>query len=406
MNLTSEISNHNFFAFLWHAVFLALAQNFMDVDTVIPAMLIESGGGAMHVGIMAAIMMGGSSFTQLLFAPYISNRAFKKPFLLTGINARIFSLVALGFILFFFREYQSKMLLWFIFIFITMFSLGGAFANISYTDIFGKSVDEKKRKVFFSARQIISGTLILASAFLAKKVLSLAQYPLNYAYMFFIGGTLLLTASGGFWAIKEYVASALKVSGIRDYLAILRSELADNKRLLHFLGFINTQGIIISFLPFAMLFAKEIFDSKSSDTGQFLLYKIAGILLISLLVFYGARRIKYNTLLYSNLGLSVMLILAILIVPDKITMRYIFLAGGMAYSLYTITMNGLLLEVSSNENRALYTGFAGAGNILPALFPLAGSWIITRFDFPAFLILSALYISVSAYFIKRIDCKK
>ena len=406
MNLTSEISNHNFFAFLWHAVFLALAQNFMDVDTVIPAMLIESGGGAVHVGIMAAIMMGGSSFTQLLFAPYISNRAFKKPFLLTGINARIFSLVALGFILFFFREYQSKMLLWFIFIFITMFSLGGAFANISYTDIFGKSVDEKKRKVFFSARQIISGTLILASAFLAKKVLSLAHYPLNYAYMFFIGGTLLLTASGGFWTIKEYVPSALKVSGIRDYLAILRSELAHNKRLLHFLGFINTQGIIISFLPFAMLFAKEIFDSKSSDTGQFLLYKIAGILLISLLVFYGARRIKYNTLLYSNLGLSVMLILAILIVPDKITMRYIFLAGGMAYSLYTITMNGLLLEVSSNENRALYTGFAGAGNILPALFPLAGSWIITRFDFPAFLILSALYISVSAYFIKRIDCKK
>ena len=406
MNLTSEISNHNFFAFLWHAVFLALAQNFMDVDTVIPAMLIESGGGAVHVGIMAAIMMGGSSFTQLLFAPYISNRAFKKPFLLTGINARIFSLVALGFILFFFREYQSKMLLWFIFIFITMFSLGGAFANISYTDIFGKSVDEQKRKVFFSARQIISGTLILASAFLAKKVLSLAHYPLNYAYMFFIGGTLLLTASGGFWTIKEYVPSALKVSGIRDYLAILRSELAHNKRLLHFLGFINTQGIIISFLPFAMLFAKEIFDSKSSDTGQFLLYKIAGILLISLLVFYGARRIKYNTLLYSNLGLSVMLILAILIVPDKITMRYIFLAGGMAYSLYTITMNGLLLEVSSNENRALYTGFAGAGNILPALFPLAGSWIITRFDFPAFLILSALYISVSAYFIKRIDCKK
>jgi len=224
--------------------------------------------------------------------------------------------------------------------------------------------------------------------------------------MFFIGGTLLLTASGGFWTIKEYVPSALKVSGIRDYLAILRSELAHNKRLLHFLGFINTQGIIISFLPFAMLFAKEIFDSKSSDTGQFLLYKIAGILLISLLVFYGARRIKYNTLLYSNLGLSVMLILAILIVPDKITMRYIFLAGGMAYSLYTITMNGLLLEVSSNENRALYTGFAGAGNILPAVFPLAGSWIISRFDFPAFLILSALYISLSAYFIKRIDCKK
>ena len=37
MILSREISNHNFYAFLWHAGFLALAQNFMDVDTVIHA---------------------------------------------------------------------------------------------------------------------------------------------------------------------------------------------------------------------------------------------------------------------------------------------------------------------------------------------------------------------------------
>jgi hypothetical protein len=41
MTLTRNISNHNFYAFLWHAGFLAFAQNFMDVDTVIPAMIIE-----------------------------------------------------------------------------------------------------------------------------------------------------------------------------------------------------------------------------------------------------------------------------------------------------------------------------------------------------------------------------
>jgi len=78
MTLPRNISNHNFYAFLWHAGFLAFAQNFMDVDTIIPAMLIESGGGAVHIGIMTAIMMGGSSFTQLFFAPYISNKSFKK----------------------------------------------------------------------------------------------------------------------------------------------------------------------------------------------------------------------------------------------------------------------------------------------------------------------------------------
>jgi MFS family permease len=155
-----------------------------------------------------------------------------------------------------------------------------------------------------------------------------------------------------------------------------------------------------------MLYGKDMFHAQSSDTGYYLLHKIAGIILISLLILYGARRIKYNTLLYLNLVFSIMLILAAIFVADKVTLRYIFMAGGMAFSLYTITMEGLLLEVSSNDNRALYTGFAGAGNILPAVFPLAGGWIIHRFGYPAFFILSALYISVSVYFIKRIDCKK
>ena len=106
MALPNKTSKLNFNAFLWHAGFLALAQNFMDVDTVIPAMLIESGGNAMHVGMMTAIMLGGSSFTQLIFAPYISNKPFKKKFLLLGINSRVLSLLALGFMFFFIQHHQ------------------------------------------------------------------------------------------------------------------------------------------------------------------------------------------------------------------------------------------------------------------------------------------------------------
>jgi len=49
MILTRKISNHNFYAFLWHAGFLAFAKKFMDVDTVLPAMIIESGREIIHI---------------------------------------------------------------------------------------------------------------------------------------------------------------------------------------------------------------------------------------------------------------------------------------------------------------------------------------------------------------------
>lgn len=406
MRLPAAISKHNFKAFLWHAGFLALAQNFMDVDTVIPAMLIESGGTAIHVGILTAIMLGGSSFTQLIFAPYINNKPFKKKFLLLGINARVLSLLALGIMFFFVQSQQFKFILWFIFLFITVFALSGAFTNISYTDILGKSVSKEKRKTFLSVKQIVAGSVVLLSAFWAKKTLTLADFPLNYAFMFFIGGTLLLIASLGFWSLKEQLPSGLKISNFREFFSVLKSELIKNKQLPYFLGFVNTQGIAISFLPFIILYAKEMFKTDSADTGSFLLFKVLGVVLVSFIIFITANKIKYKWLLYSNVLLSLLLSITVLNIDNAATLKYLFIFGGVIYSLYSITMNGLLLEVSSAQNRALYTGFAGAGNILPTIFPLVAGLVISNFGFHAFFILFMIIVSSSIYFIFKINCKK
>jgi len=62
--LTSDRAKINFRAFLWHAVFLALASNFMDIDTIIPSMLIKAGGTSIHLGFLTAIMLGGSSLLR------------------------------------------------------------------------------------------------------------------------------------------------------------------------------------------------------------------------------------------------------------------------------------------------------------------------------------------------------
>jgi MFS family permease len=378
----------------------------MDVDTIIPAMLVEAGGSAFHIGLMTAIMLGGSSFTQLFFAPYLSNKTYKKKHLLLGINTRIFSLLGLGVLLFLLKGEKTGYVLWLAFLFIALFSLAGAFANISYTDILGKSVNQNKRKTFFSSLQIISGIIVLLAAFLVKKVLVWKAFPVNYAMMFFIGGGLLLIAAGGFWSIRETLPSALKIAGLKGFAKVMKTELRQNKKLVYFLGFINTQGIAVSFLPFIILYAKETFQTQSNDTGVFLIFKIIGIVFVSLLVLLGAKKLKYSILLYSNVFLSLVLAAMALLVRDAAAIKYIFVAGGVVYSLYTMSMNGLLLEVSGNENRALYTGFAGAGNILPALFPLFGGAVISHFGFQTFFLVFMGIIATSTYFIFKIDCKK
>ncbi|BFN38037.1 MAG: hypothetical protein PWP06_541 [Candidatus Marinimicrobia bacterium] len=406
MELTKKISNHNFKAFLWHATFLAFAKNFMDVDTIIPSMVAAAGGGAVHIGILTAIMMGGSKFTQIFYAPYISSKSYKKKYLLIGITTRVFALYGLGLLLYLLQGKQQTYALGLIFFFIATFSLAGAFANISYVDILGKSITQNKRKTFFSTNQIISGLIVLGSAFLVKHLLAWKEYPENYAFMFFIGATLLFIATIGFWNIKEVISSSLKIGGLKAFFKVMETEFKQNKKLGYFLGFINTQGIATSFLPFIVLYAKETFHTDSADVGTYLIYKVTGIVLMSIFVLLGAKKIKYNLLLYSNVMLSLGMVIFTYVITDAHSIKYIFVLGGIVFSLFNISMNGLLLEISRNENRALYTGFTGAGNILPAIFPLIGGVLISQFGYPIFFGFFMVIILLSAFFIFKINCEK
>ncbi len=406
MKLTPDISRNNYYAFIWHTSFLALAMNFMDVDTVIPAMLVEAGGNGLHVGLMTAIMLGGSSFTQLIFAPFVSNYTYKRKFLLLGINARILSLLLIAFMLYFSSLIMGDMIILMLFIMITFFSLGGAFANISYTDILGKSVMPSSRKQFFSVKQVITGLILFLSALFAKKVLTLQHFPINYAYMFFIGFLALLIASLGFWRLKEQVPSRMAVRNPGHFLSLIKVELGHNRKLGYFLGFINTMGISITLLPFIMLYAKELYHTQSHETGLFLLYKVIGSVSIGFLLFLISKRYRYRYLLYGNVLLVIALILILLLSSDVPPFGFIFLTGGIIFSIYTISISGVLLEVSGTDNRALYTGIAGAGNVLPALFPILGGWIIERFGFHLFFSLFALSILSSLFFIYKLNCRK
>ena len=406
MELNKHISKRNYYSFLWHAVFLALAKNFMDVDIIIPAMMVDAGGNSLQVGILIAIMLGGGKFAQLFFAPFLNNRSSKKCYLLGGINARIFVLAGMALLFYFSSHVNDSFILWSIFILISLFSLSGAFANINYIDILGKSVLQEKRKSFFSIKQVISSIIVFLSAFLARRVLIAYGYPLNYATLFSIAAVLLGIASLGFWKIKEIPASNFKIKGLVKFIQIIIHEIRLNKKLKNYVFLINTQGVSLVLMPFLILYAKKNLSAGSQDIGNFLLLKVFGGVLAGSVLFYYSKKVKYRYMLYITSVIAILIPLSILMLPGSILFPHIFLAGGLVFAIHTVASNGILLEVTNNENRALYTGLSGAGNILPVVFPLLSGWIITEFGFRLFFILFMLIIFLSFYFIYKLDCKK
>jgi len=403
--LSKYISNRNFNAFVWHASFLAIAKNFMDVDTIIPSMLLKSGGTNFQLGLLTAIMVGGARFSQILFIAPISGAQRKKPLLLGAINLRILTLFGMALLFAFSDSLSGNAIIPLIFFIITIFSFSGAFANIPFTDILGKSVLPARRKQFFSLRTVISSAGIFASAFLVREILKSNEYPGNYAKVFAYAGLFLGIASLGFWRVKEFIPEGFKSVriGIKKIIPTIKS----NQRLKWYLLSINTLGIGYGMLPFILLYANHnhMLDG-TNGVGNLLLAKTLGLIVAGTWLYFRNNKAKYHQMMIGMIGLGISFALLVLFFPTAgIAYLISFFIGGIFLSLYQIVINGVLLEISDIKNRSLFTGISGAGSILPVIFPLFGGLLISLIGFYGFFAIFIVLTGLSFFFIRKLNCQ-
>ena len=406
LNLTDKISKINFRAFIWHGIFLSLASNFMDVHTIIPSMLIKAGGGAILLGVLTTIMVGGSSLMQIVFASFLSNKVHKKKPLIIAISLRVVMLLLLAFILFRSSTINNNLLILFIFILISIFSFSGSFASISYTDILGKSILDIKRKQFFSLKQVIGSVGILASAIIVRMLLKKFSYPINYSILLLIAGILLFIASIGFWKIKEISVQVKKKRNFLEFFKMIPQEISQNSNLKNYLFIINFLGLGFSFIPFMILFAKHNFELSAGLIGNILLFKIIGMLITSLILYKRSKQFEYKKLLFFSLVFGISLpVLSLIFSNNYFMYQLVFVLSGVFITAFGIARNGILVEISSNENRAIYTGISGAGSILPTIFPLIAGILISVWGYYATFIVVSIIVSFSFVFIRKLNCR-
>jgi len=405
-SIDEKNSKHNFKAFLWHAFFLALTSSFMDVDTIIPSILINAGGGSFSLGLLTAIMLGGSSLMQLVFAGFLSGKDYKKKYLLTGIYLRTFALASLAVLFFLSDKIQPYAVIILIFVFISMFSFSGAFANVSYVDILGKSILSNKRKKFFTMQQTFNSVGLLISALVVRELLRHFGYPANYTILFVMAALLLSIASGGFWMIREIPSNKKSGKSLIEFFRMIPGEVRNNSNLKYYLILINILGLGMSILPFFMLLAKDKFGLSDASVGNYLVFRISGMLIISLLIFRFSSKRGYKSILTAGLILGIILPpLAIFLSDYQFIYQFVFILSGAYFSIYKISVSGILVEISNDDNRAVYAGIAGAGNILPAIFPLIAGTLIAILGYWTVFLFVSLILITAIPFVKKLKCK-
>ncbi|MCW8859221.1 MAG: MFS transporter, partial [Deltaproteobacteria bacterium] len=126
-------AQRNYYAFLWHATFLALTVAFTEINTVLPSLVVNAGGGTVAIGLLTAIMVGTPIIGQLLFASYLHLQPRKRGFLLLGIGLRVVALAAVAGVLLVAEIFSPQTLIVLVFALMFVFSISGTFAGVSYT---------------------------------------------------------------------------------------------------------------------------------------------------------------------------------------------------------------------------------------------------------------------------------
>lgn len=403
---TSEKLKLNYKAFIWHAIFLSLAQKFMDVNTVIPTMLIQSGGTSVQLGILTAIMVGGNGFMGIFFASILTHRERKKKYLLIGINLRVTALLLMGIVLAFSSLLSGSIIITSILFLMTIFSFSGAFAGIAYNDILGRAIDKRSRKKFFIVKQTLASVGILASAILARRALQLLSYPQNYSVLFLIAGGLLLTATIGFWVVREDPVEIKESLSLNSRLKLLKDSLLIDRNLRNYLYLMNTVSLGFAIIPFLISYAKANFGLSSSDTGNFLILQVSGMVVSTLIYRFVSKGQRYKGILaIFIISGAILPVLALLFQGNKTLYFSLFFLSGIVLASRQISLPGILLEISTDENRAIYTGLSGLGSIGVILYPVIVGLFIKFFGYNVIFILTSILILSSFFFSRKVKCK-
>jgi hypothetical protein len=401
-----KYSKRNFKSFVWHAIFLALTKNFAEINTVIPTMLIQAGGTPFHLGLLTTVMVGGSKFMQIFFAAFLTHKEKTKKYLLLGIYLRVGALLILGYLLSSAGSMEGKYVIAFILVLMTLFSFAGAFAGIAYNDILGKSIAADSRKRFFIVKQILGSTAVLVSALVARKILIVYSYPVNYSILFILAGLFLFVGSGGFWVIREKVSTVTESLSLRKKFSLFGQALTEDKVLRNYLYAVNTTSLGIAVIPFLIALAKKNFGLTGTTVGNYLLLQVVGVIIATILFKFMAKGQGYKGILTIHILSGALLpIIALLLQNNPDLFMLLFPLSGLVLASKEIAVPGILLEISDDNNRAIYTGISGAGSIATIIFPIAAGVLITVVGFTPVFIFASLIILSSFIFSAKIHCK-
>lgn len=387
----------NFFLGVSNGVLFNFAWAFTSTSTVLPLFISQLTPSQFLVGLASTLEALGWFLPQIAIAAITLHRREQKPVYIKTAFLRGGSFLLFAVLVFFLgKENPSYLLAAFFFLF-SLYSLGGGLAGVSFTDMVGKTIPEKKRGSFFGARMLVGGGLSALAGFLIQQILNVYDFPKNFGVLFLIASVLVIVALFSVCMMKEpTTAQRPEKRGVKENL-LLGFKITKTDRSYRMLLLTRIAiGSYVMGLPFYIIYAQKYLFMPSSLAGVFLTVQMLGYLSSNLLWAYLSNRGKNNlVLLYSALFSAIcpLLVLsnAVLGIPLWAYGTIFFFLGATISGADLGYMN-YLLQIAPEDRRPIYVGFSNTV-VGPTIFLSAVGGVIIQIG--SFALLYAILLSVS-----------
>jgi len=141
--------------------------------------------------------------------------------------------------------------------------------------------------------------------------------------------------------------------------------------LRNYLYAVNTTSLSIAIIPFLIALAKKNFGLTGTTVGNYLLLQVAGVIVATILFKFMAKGQGYRGIMTIHILSGALLpITALLLQNNPNLFMLLFPLSGLVLASKEIAVPGILLEISNDNNRAIYTGISGAGSVATIIFPI------------------------------------
>jgi len=367
--------------------FFGIGMAFFGPGTVVPSFLTRLGASATVIGLLSALQRAGWLLPQLVAARYLSDKPYKKPFILLPAGISRLMILILAALIYLTGARRPELMIVTLMVAMGIFWLGDGLASLAWFDFLSKSVPAHRRGRLTGIGQILSGIAGFAAGFAVEWLLSDEgpAYPTNYAVLFLLGFTMLAISFTAIVLSRENKGVAGdSVPSWGEYLPQLGKLLTRDHAFRRYLiarQVLNLAGLAS---PFYIVYALDKLDLPDQVVGRYTSLGVIGTITAALL--FGWLNERHGTKRTSQVSVIMMVTIPVLalVIPRLVTnpawlawaYGLVFLASNASMACFLPGWAAYVLEWAPEAERPIYMGLTNTINGLAALFSVLGGAIL------------------------------